>query len=118
MTKSKGISGLANYWLYRLKSLILSGQEVDERALIANNLRYIFFLAFIAIIYIANTRLAERNMRQINTLEKELKELRWQYITAKTKLMTRSKQTEVVRLVTPLGLEELKEPPKKIVMPR
>ncbi len=102
--------------LFRLKSFILSGQEFDERTLIANNLRYIFFLAFIAILYIANARYAERNMRQINAIQGELKELRWQYMTSKSKLMIRSKQSEVAKLVKPLGLEELNEPPKKILI--
>lgn len=103
-------------FLYRIKSLILSGQEYDERSLIANNLRYIFFLAFIAVIYIANARYAERSMRQLNTIQSELKELRWQYMTSKSKLMIRSKQSEVAKMVKPLGLEELNEPPKKIIV--
>lgn len=107
---------LMRVFTYRIKMVILSGEEFDERKMLANNLRFILFLALLAVFYIANTRYAERNMRQINTLNQNLKELRWQYMTAKSKLMFRSKQSEVAKMVKPLGLEELNEPPKKIVI--
>ena len=54
-----------------------------DKDFIANNINYIVFLAFLAAIYIANARLAERNIRQANDYKKELQELRWKYMTDK-----------------------------------
>lgn len=78
------------------------------------NIRYLLFLAFLALIYIANTHYADRSMMAINQLQKELKELRWQYMTSKSQLMYKSKQTEVAKLVESLGLQEVQQPPSKI----
>lgn len=110
------LANIIKIFLYRIKMAILSGEEFDERKMLANNLRFILFLALLAVFYIANTRYAERNMRQINDLQQSLKELRWQYMTSKSKLMFRSKQSEVAKMVKSLGLKELSEPPKKITI--
>ena len=74
------------------------------------------FLAFLAAIYIANSHYAERKVRQIQTLQKELKEERWRYMSLKSQLMYESKQVKVARRASELGLKELKEQPKKIVI--
>jgi len=49
--------------------------------------RYLLYLALLAFIYIANNYYAENNIREISKLRKELKELRYEYINVKTRLM-------------------------------
>jgi len=83
---------------------------------VARNLPYILFLTILAILYIGNTHLAEKNIREINNLEKELQELRWEYMTTKSDLMYQSKQSEVAKMVATQGLQELIAPPYKITV--
>jgi hypothetical protein len=77
---------------------------------------YIFFLTLIALVYIANSYYAERTIRDIDAISKELKTLRTEYITGKSELMVVSKQSEVARSVAPQGLKEPVEAPKKIIV--
>jgi hypothetical protein len=79
-------------------------------------LPYILFMAFLALLYIANGYYAENKIREINNLGNELKELRSEYITTKSELMFKSKQSEVARSLQPFGIKESVVPPKKIVI--
>lgn len=89
--------------------------RINYRALV-QNMPFIGFLAFLALIYIANSHLAEKKIRRINKLGKEIKELKWEYINVKSELMFRSKMSEVSKSVEPLGLKQLNSPPQKIVL--
>ena len=42
--------------------------------LILKNLVFVLFLGVLAIVYIANSHFAERNVRQVQTVQKEIKE--------------------------------------------
>ncbi len=84
--------------------------------LLIKNLPYIFFLGFLAILYIANAHYAEKKVRQIQVLQKELKEQRWRYMSMKSDLMYKSKQVEVAKMVKSIGLKELTNKPKKITL--
>jgi len=79
-------------------------------------LPYLCFLAFLGMIYIANSHFAVNNVRRIDKLNKEVKELRWEYKSLKADLMFKSKLTEVAKKVDTLGIKELIEPPKKIIV--
>jgi len=93
----------------------LSGNILTHENISAQ-LPYVLFLAFIAVIYIANHYRYDRLMREDQKVKTELKNLRAESITTAAELMFISKQSEVVKLVEEKGLE-LKEstaPPKKI----
>ncbi|WP_353138134.1 FtsL-like putative cell division protein [Pseudopedobacter sp.] len=78
-------------------------------------LPFVLFLAFLGMIYIGNRHTAENNIRKIDKLNKEVKELSWDFKTLKADLMFKSKQTEVVKRVdSVLGLKVPVEPPIKI----
>ncbi|MBD3749203.1 MAG: hypothetical protein IE931_06895 [Sphingobacteriales bacterium] len=78
-------------------------------------LPFIIFLAFLGMIYIGNRHSAEKNIRKIDKLNKEVKELSWDFKTLKADLMFRSKETEVMQRVdTLLGLKVSVEPPLKL----
>ena len=99
-------------WLY--ESLDLS-RWVHYQTII-RNLPFVFFMASIAILYIANAHYAEKNVRELNQIERKMNEMRWEYMTTKSELENISKQSEVAKLVAASGLKELREPPKKIVV--
>ena len=79
---------------------------------------FIFFLSFLAICYIANGYYADDQVRRVNRLTNEIKELRTQYIVVKDSLVVKSKQTEVARSLAAqqTGIKESVMPPKKIVV--
>lgn len=75
---------------------------------------YIFFLAGLAIIHIYNSNQAIKVVRRADELAKEIKEARAEYISVKSELMYRSKQSQVSKRLEGTGLKELKQPPFKI----
>lgn len=84
--------------------------------LITQNRTYILFLSVLAVVYIANNHLAEKKIRKINKLGKEIKELKWEYLYLKSELMFNSKMSEVSKAVEPLGLKEMSTPPQRIMV--
>ncbi len=96
-------------------SLLLWSEWINKDSA-ANALPFVLFLTFLAMFYIGNRHYAERNVREIEKLNKELKELRWEYMTTKAQLMYRSKQTEVAKQAGLFGLKESTVPPKKIIV--
>jgi hypothetical protein len=75
---------------------------------------FAFFLTILSLIYIANSYYAERTIREIDSLSKELKELRSEYISGKSELMYSSKQSNVAEKSEEFGIKESLVPPKKI----
>jgi len=96
------------------KKLFTEGAVSKETA--TDILPYLLFLCVLGMIYIANSHMAVKNIRDIDRLSKEVKESSWEYKSLKADLMFKSKMTEVAKKVDTLGLEELIEPPKKIIV--
>lgn len=76
----------------------------------------ILFAVALGLLYISNTHYAEKTVREINTTQAEVEDLRADYTTLKADLMFASKQSEVARKVKSLGLKESLTPPYKIVV--
>ena len=72
---------------------------------------FFLFLALLAVIYIYNGHYADKTIRNISRTERELKELQYEYKTVKGDVLFRSKQSELVKAVEPLGLKELMAAP-------
>ena len=72
---------------------------------------FFLFLAFLAVVYIYNGHHADKLARDITKTTRELKELQYEYKTVKGEVLFRSKQSELVKAVAPLGLKELAEAP-------
>jgi len=98
------------------KKLFAEGVVSKEAA--TQMLPYIIFLSMLCMLYIANSHMAIKNIRKIDQLNKEVKELSWEYKSLKADLMFKSKLTEVAKKVDTLGIKELTEPPKKILVNR
>jgi hypothetical protein len=82
---------------------------------LVRNMRFILFLALLAILYIANGHYGDKTIRQINKLSREVKELKYEHTMLKADVMFRSKESELVKAVTPLGLKTPEEPPVRLV---
>ena len=74
----------------------------------------ILFVMALGLLYISNTHYAEKTVRQINSIQAEVEDLRADYTTLKSDLMFASKQSEVARKVNAFGLRESLKPPYKI----
>ncbi len=91
-------------------------QRADRRKVfnynrIVRNIPFFLFLAVLAVLYIYNGHHADKLVRKIAVTEKNIKELEYEYKTVKSDLIFRSKASELVKAVEPLGLREPKLPP-------
>ena len=96
---------------------VVSGSFLSKETTL-KNLPFIFFLSFLAICYIANGYYADDQVRKVNRLNNEIKELRTQDIVVKDSLVIKSKQTEIAKVLAKqqTGIKESVVPPKKIVI--
>lgn len=78
---------------------------------IVRNIPFFLFLALLAVLYIYNGHHADKLVRKIAATEKNIKELQYEYKTVKSDLIFRSKASELIKAVEPLGLKEPKLPP-------
>jgi hypothetical protein len=96
------------------KRLFTEGGVSKEAA--TEMLPFLLFLSALCMLYIANSHMAMKNIRNIDKLNKEVKELSWEYKSLKADLMFKSKLTEVAKQVDTLGIRELTEPPRRITI--
>jgi hypothetical protein len=78
---------------------------------IVKQMPFFLFLALLAVIYIYNGHYADKTIRDINRTSNELKELQYEYKSVKGDVLFRSKQSELMEAVKPLGLKELTAEP-------
>jgi hypothetical protein len=80
---------------------------------LGKQLPFFLFLTVLAVAYIYNGHLADKMLRRISKTEKEVKELKYEYIAIKSKVIFQSKQSELVKsdAIQQLGLKELTESP-------
>jgi cell division protein FtsL len=78
------------------------------------NIPFFLFLAVLAVLYIANGHMADKTIRKINDTEREIRQLEFEYKTAKSEVMAGSREPEIVKAATPLGLKIDTVPPVRI----
>lgn len=81
---------------------------------IFKNINFIFFLAFIGIIYIANSHYAVKTIKKIKEVQNKLEQTSWASNAKKSDLMFESMQSRIMEKVTELELEPISGKPKKI----
>lgn len=99
---------------FSMKDLI-DGSILTKKAIV-QQLPFILFLSFLAVIYIGNKYHAEKIYHDMDKLQQAVKDLRAEAITTESELMTDSRQSSVIQAVkqSKLGLEESVTPPIKI----
>ena len=73
---------------------------------IVKNIPFFLFLAALAVLYIYNGHMADKLAKKIAATERNIKELEYEYKTIKAEVIYRSKASELVKAVEPLGLKE------------
>ena len=107
-------SGKRNVVTRTVGSLLSGSFLSKEQAL--RSLPFLLFLTVVALFYISNGYYAEEQIRKLNRLSNDLKELRSEFIISTSDVMFISKQSEVARRSAPLGIKESVEPPIKITV--
>jgi hypothetical protein len=82
------------------------------------NFSYLLFLGFLAVVYIANAHFAEKNVRKIQRLQKEIQERKWEYTSIKSQTMYKSLQSQIDKSLEPVGLDLENKGPKIIRIDR
>ena len=98
-----------NYVTLFFKSIFNSEQATKV-------LPFILFIVALGMLYIANRHLAEKNIRDIDKISKQVKELSYDYKSNKAELAFRSTLTEVSKRADTLGIKESGQPPVKITV--
>ncbi len=93
-----------------------AGQKTDWKKFkshkwVVKNIPFFLFLTLLAVVYIYNGHYADKLIFKINTTEKHIKELEYGFKTIKSEVIFRSKASELIKAVEPLGLKELTAPP-------
>ncbi|MGF2413499.1 MAG: FtsL-like putative cell division protein, partial [Ferruginibacter sp.] len=91
-------------------------QQIDWKKFLSykwvvKNIPFFLFLSALAVLYIYNGHYADKLTRKINVTEKHIKELEYEYKTVKSEVIFRSKASELIKVVEPMGLKESKVPP-------
>ena len=99
-----------------IKEQAATGQKYDWKKLISykwvvRNIPFFLFLTALAVLYIYNGHYTDKLILKISTTEKKIKELEYEYKTIKSDVIFRSKASELIKVVEPLGLKELTAPP-------
>ena len=78
------------------------------------NFSFLLFLGFLALVYIGNAHFAEKRVREIQALQKKIKELKWEYTSIKSETMYKSIQSQIDESLEPVGLNLANKGPKVI----
>lgn len=82
---------------------------------IVKQVPYLLFLAALAVLYIYNGHNTDKMVRKANKAARELKDLQSEYKTVTGDVLLRSRQSELVEVVKPLGLQELATEPTVLI---
>lgn len=97
-----------------LKSFLGGSLLASEKVM--KQMPFVFFVVFLGILLITNRYWAEKTMRQIETAQDSIKELKAESITFETELMRMNRPSEITNKVKESGLNlvEPQEPARKI----
>ncbi|HPD65265.1 MAG TPA: FtsL-like putative cell division protein [Bacteroidia bacterium] len=79
-------------------------------------LPFVMFIVFLIILYIANKYYAEKSYLEEAKLKQKVKDLRAESLTTKAQLINKTKYSDIEARAKEIGLEEMKEPPKRILV--
>jgi len=94
---------------------VFSGDFLSKD-IVVGLLPFVFFLTFLGIMYIANGYYAQGVVRDLQKTGNQVKELRSEYITIKSDLNYKSKQSQVAQATEEIGVYESTTPPTKIIV--
>ncbi len=88
----------------------INGWEIIEK-----NLVFALFLTGIGLLYIWNTHRAERIARYSDQLQREIRELKSEYMTLHAQMSLNRRQTDMMRIIDSLKLKPMEQPPFRLI---
>ncbi len=79
-------------------------------------LPFTLFVFIMVVFYISVQQFAERIVRNTEKINREIKELRSEYLSTKAELMKESMQTDIAKKLEASGMKELREPASKLTI--
>ena len=79
-------------------------------------LQVIFFLAFLGLLYISNSYMAEKKIREIAKTNRNIKELKFDYVQMRARLVEQSRPSVLAERLESYGIKPIVEPPNKIFL--
>lgn len=92
---------------------VLNG-EILQKEYFLKNLPFIFYVAILLAIYIANVFYAENKIREIALVEEQIKELHTEYISLKSSLTEHCKEHQLDTILNKYGITVSTVPPKVV----
>jgi hypothetical protein len=99
-----------NFFIQFLRNGVITTDDATRA------LPFILYVAFLGMLYIGNRHMSENNIRDIDKISKQVKELSWEYKSSKAELAFKSTLTEVAKRADTLGIREPQQPPQKITV--
>lgn len=93
---------------------VIAGGTLFEDGVPVKYIPKVLFIVGLGLVYIANTHYGERLQRNYQKTKKEVQDLRFDYMTLKATYMLESKQSNVAKNVSEMGLIQPDKPPFKI----
>ncbi|MDP5171292.1 MAG: FtsL-like putative cell division protein [Bacteroidia bacterium] len=100
------------------KNLHKQATKVDQKARkglkigrVDDYLRFVVFLALIGMGYIWNSHLAERQVKELETVRSSVKELKSRYLLKRATLGASARFSEIEAAADTLGLLRMEQPP-------
>lgn len=90
--------------------------NILTRDSIVNQMPFMLYLSLLAVMYIGYGYYGEKTIRELDKVDRQLKEIKSEYTTTSTKLEVLRQQSKVAEEIEKMGLEESRVPPKKIVV--
>lgn len=81
---------------------------------IVSNVPYLSFVVVLCVLYISSNKRAVETQREVNRVNDTLKELRWEYLDAKSQMMYAQMEIEVIRNAADIGLKPMLRPAFRI----
>ncbi|MDP2423880.1 MAG: FtsL-like putative cell division protein [Bacteroidales bacterium] len=92
------------------------GGGILGREYVVKQIPFLIYITFLALVYIANNYAAEKLIIKIDSIKKENQVHRFEHISMKSKLMSMSRRSEVVKLLQGTEIKESLVPPQKIYL--
>ena len=107
--------GKAGKGLPRALAGVLNGSFLTREQVLAN-MSFILFVAALMLVYIGYGYYTERTVRELHRTDSELKELRSEYISVRSRLDQTEQQSQVAADIADMGLRESRVPPLRITL--
>jgi hypothetical protein len=82
----------------------------------SRNMRLMYFLFGLGMVYITMALMVEKRIRNIEYLKKDIKEIRWEYMSVKSDLMYHSTYTQVSNSASATFGKQSDTAPKRILV--